>query len=101
MISNGIILMLFIKTNKFLFLEKIIDERLENDLRQELKMKVDTKKIEWLLNNVTQYRINKDTGVNLSILGRLVRGERKIENLTIKTGSVLTEYAEKLQKQED
>ena len=100
MISNGIILMLFIKTNKFLFLEKIIDERLENDMRQELKTKVDTKQIEWLLNNVTQYRINKDTGVNLSILGRLVRGERKIENLTIKTGSVLTEYAEKLQKQE-
>ena len=56
---------------------------------------------EWLLNNVTQYRINKDTGVNLSILGRLVRGECKIENLTIKTGSALTEYAEKLQKQED
>ena len=100
MISNGIMLMLFIKTNKFLFLEKIIDERLENDMRQELKMKVDTKQIEWLLNNVTQYRINKDTRVNLSILGRLVRGERKIENLTIKTGSVLTEYAEKLQKQE-
>ena len=64
-------------------------------------MKVDTDKIEWLLNNVTQYRINKDTGVNLSILGRLVRGERKIENLTIKTGSALTEYAENLQKQEN
>lgn len=64
-------------------------------------MKVDTEKIEWLLSNVTQYRINKDTGVNLSILGRLVRGERKIENLTIKTGSTLTEYAEKLQKQEN
>ena len=64
-------------------------------------MKVDTDKIEWLLNNVTQYRINKDTGVNLSILGRLVRGERKIDNLTIKTGSALTEYAEKLQKQEN
>ena len=63
-------------------------------------MKVDTKKIEWLLNNATQYRINKDTGVTLSILSRLVRGERKIENLTIKTGSALTEYAEKLQKQE-
>lgn len=61
-------------------------------------MKVDTDKIEWLLSNVTQYRINKDTGVNLSILGRLVRGERKIENLTIKTGSLLTEYAEQLQK---
>ena len=61
-------------------------------------MKVDTKQIEWLLNNVTQYRINKDTRVNLSILGRLVRGERKIENLTIKTGSALTEYAEKFQK---
>lgn len=64
-------------------------------------MKVDTKKIEWLLNNATQYRINKDTGVTLSILSRLVRGERKIENLTIKTGSALTEYAEKLQKHEN
>ena len=62
-------------------------------------MKVDTKKIEWLLNNATQYRINKDTGVTLSILSRLVNGERKIENLTIRTGSTLTEYAEKLQKQ--
>ena len=64
-------------------------------------MKVDTEKMEWLLNNVTQYRISKDTGVTLSILSRLVKGERKIENLTIKTGSALTEYAEKLQKQED
>ena len=64
-------------------------------------MKVDTEKIEWLLNNVTQYRISKDTGVTLSILSRLVKGERKIENLTIKTGSALTEYAEKLQEQED
>lgn len=64
-------------------------------------MKVDTDKIEWLLSNVTQYRINKDTGVNLSILGRLVRGERKIENLTIKTGSLLTEYANQLQKQDN
>lgn len=64
-------------------------------------MRVDTEKIEWLLKNATQYRIKKDTGVNLSILGRLVRGERKIENLTIKTGSALTEYAEKLQKQEE
>ena len=63
-------------------------------------MKVDTEKIEWLLNNATQYRINKDTGVALSILSRLVKGERKIENLTIKKGSTLTEYAEKLQKQE-
>lgn len=64
-------------------------------------MKVDTDKIEWLLSNVTQYRINKDTGVNLSILGRLVRGERKIENLTIRTGSTLTEYAVQLQKQDN
>ena len=69
--------------------------------KQVIKVKVDTNKIEWLLNNITQYRIHKDTGVNLSILGRLVRGERKVENLTIKTGSALTEYAEKLQKQEN
>ena len=53
-----------------------------------------------MLNNATQYRINKDTGVTLSVLSRLVIGERKIENLTIKTGCELTEYAEKLQKQE-
>ena len=53
-----------------------------------------------MLNNATQYRINKDTGVTLSVLSRLVSGERKIENLTIKTGCALTEYAEKLQKQE-
>lgn len=53
-----------------------------------------------LLRNIIQYRINKDTGVNLSILGRLVRSERKIENLTIKTGGALTEYVVKLQKQE-
>ena len=64
-------------------------------------MKVDTEKIEWLLNNVTQYRISKDTGGTLSILSRLVNGEGKIEILTLKTGSALTEYAEKLQKQED
>ena len=64
-------------------------------------MKVDTDKIEWLLSNVTQYRINKDTGVNLSILGRLVRGERKIENLTIKTGYLLTKYADQLQKKNE
>lgn len=35
----------------------------------------------------------------VSVLYNL-EGERKIENLTIKTGSTLTEYAEKLQKQE-
>ena len=64
-------------------------------------MEVDTAKIEWLLKNATQYNIAKNTGVTLSILSRLVKGERKIENLTIKTGSALTEYAEKLQKQED
>lgn len=37
---------------------------------------------------------------NECALGRLVRGDRKIENPTIKTGSALTEYAVKLQKQE-
>ena len=63
-------------------------------------MKVDTDKLNGSL-VMSQYRINKDTGVNLSILGRLVRGERKIENLTIKTGCLLTEYADQLQKQDN
>lgn len=63
------------------------------------KLIADSSKIEWLLENETQYRISKDTGVNQSILSRVVNGDRKIENLTLRVASELTAYAEKLQKE--
>ncbi len=61
-------------------------------------MKADKEKIEWLLENETQYRISKETGVAQQTLSNLVIGKRKIENLTLKVASQLTNYAEKLQK---
>ena len=61
-------------------------------------MKVDTKLIEWLLENETQYRIAKETGVAQSNISRVAKGERKIENLTIAVGAKLTEYAKKIKK---
>lgn len=61
-------------------------------------MKADKEKIEWLLQNATQYRINKETGVPKITLSGIVNGKRKIENLTLKVASKLTDYAEKLQK---
>ncbi|MGC4439948.1 XRE family transcriptional regulator [Streptococcus suis] len=61
-------------------------------------MKADKEKIEWLLENETQYRISKETGVAQQTLSNLVIGKRKIENLTLKVSSQLTNYAEKLQK---
>lgn len=61
------------------------------------KMKVDTDKIEWLLKNETQYKISKDTGVAQVTLSGLISGKRKIENLTVKVASKLTEYAEEIQ----
>lgn len=57
-------------------------------------MYVDTELIEWLLENETQYKIAKETGVTQSILSRLSTGERKIENLKVITGAKLTEYAQ-------
>ncbi|MGT2951623.1 DNA-binding protein [Streptococcus cuniculi] len=61
-------------------------------------MKVDTEKIEKLLESETQYRISKETEISQSTISRLQSGERKIENLTIAVGAKLTAYAEKLEK---
>lgn len=62
-------------------------------------MYVDTELIEWLLENETQYKISKETGVSQSILSRLSTGERKIENLKIITGVKLTEYAQEKKRE--
>lgn len=61
-------------------------------------MKVDTDKIQWLLQNASQYQISKATGIAQSTLSGLIKGTRKIENLTVKIASQLTDYAKQLQK---
>lgn len=62
-------------------------------------MKVDTEKIEWLLKNATQYNISKNTGVAQATISNIINGKRALKNLTIEVGSILTEYADQLQKQ--
>ena len=64
-------------------------------------MKVDTDKIEWLLNNATQYNISKNTGVAQATISNIINGKRELKNLTIEVGSKLTEYAEQLQNHEN
>lgn len=59
-------------------------------------MKADSKKIKWLLDNFSQYEISKATGVAQPSLSNIKSGTRKIENLSLKVASKLTEYAEKL-----
>ena len=64
-------------------------------------MKVDTDKIRELFDRETPYRISKDTGLALVVVYRLAKGERKSENASIRVGSILTEYAKDVVKQED
>lgn len=59
-------------------------------------MKADKEKIEWLLENATQYEIWKATGVTQSNLSDMKNGRRKIENLTFRNASKLTDFAEEL-----
>ncbi|GET71023.1 XRE family transcriptional regulator [Streptococcus dysgalactiae] len=59
-------------------------------------MKADKKEIEWLLDNVTQYSIAKETGITQSKLSNLKTGKIKIENLSLKIASDLTNYAKKI-----
>lgn len=62
------------------------------------KMKVDTKKIEWLLEHATQYEISKHCGVSQSTLSSIKTGKRQLKNLTIEIGDKLTTYAIKKQR---
>ncbi|MCP9017294.1 XRE family transcriptional regulator [Streptococcus sp. CF8-6] len=61
-------------------------------------MKVDTKQIEWLLKNASGYQISKMSGVAQPTISALLKGKRKVENLTIETGHKLTELANQMQK---
>lgn len=58
-------------------------------------MKVDTDKIREIFDRETPYRISKDTGLALVVVYRLAKGERKLENASIRIGAILTEYARK------
>lgn len=64
-------------------------------------MKADSKNIEWLLSNATQYQISKETGITQSKLSNLKTGKIKIENLTLKVASDLTTFSKKLQKNQE
>ena len=61
-------------------------------------MKANSQQIIWLLENVTQYHIAKETGISQGSISQLKNGKIKIENLTFKTASALTELAKKMQK---
>ena len=61
-------------------------------------MEANEQQILWLLENATQYRIAKDTGISQGSISCLKSGKIKIDNLAFKTASALTELAKKLQK---
>lgn len=64
-------------------------------------MKADSKKIKWLLDNFSQYEISRATGVAQPSLSNIKSGTRKIENLSLKVASKLTEYAEELEMKKE
>ena len=60
-------------------------------------MEANEQQILWLLENATQYRIAKETGISQGSISCLKNGKIKIGNLAFKTASALTELAKKLQ----
>ena len=63
-------------------------------------MEANKQQIIWLLENATQYHIAKETGIPRGNISYLKKGKIKIDNLTFKTASALTELAKKMQKGE-
>lgn len=61
-------------------------------------MEANSKDIEWLLENATQYMIAKETNVPQSKISRLKNGNIKMKILTFKVASDLTTFSKKLQK---
>lgn len=45
---------------------------------------------------ISSYQINKDTGISYSNINAMSRGERRIENLSLKNAKILYEYAKKV-----
>ncbi|NKO14195.1 hypothetical protein GKR23_02400 [Staphylococcus aureus] len=44
---------------------------------------------------ITSYQINKDTGISYGNINAMRRGERRIENLSLKNAKILYEYAKR------
>lgn len=61
-------------------------------------MEANSKDIEWLLENATQYRIAKETGITQSKISDLKNGKVKIENLSLRIASELTTFSRRLQE---
>lgn len=61
-------------------------------------MKANSKDIEWLLENATQYMISKETNVPQSKISRLKNGKIKMENLTFEVASILTDFSKNFKK---
>lgn len=58
------------------------------------------KEIEDLFNSdITDYRISKDSGVALSMIQNYRNGNRKVENMTLKTAKKLYEYKKETTKE--
>ncbi|EGQ0502573.1 TPA: hypothetical protein SGA28_000098 [Staphylococcus aureus] len=45
---------------------------------------------------ISSYQINKDTGISYGNINAMSRGERRIENLSLKNAKILYEYAKKV-----
>ncbi len=61
-------------------------------------MEANSKDIEWILENATQYRIAKETGITQSKISDLKNGKVKIENLSLRIASKLTTFSRRLQE---
>ena len=44
---------------------------------------------------ISSYQINKDTGISYGNINAMRRGERRIENLSLKNAKILYEYSKK------
>jgi len=59
-------------------------------------MKLIDKVKKLLDSDITSYRISKETGVSVASIGATRRGERKIDNMQLKTAEKLGELWDKL-----
>lgn len=50
-------------------------------------------------NEVSNYRINKDTGISYGAISEMRNGKRKISNLTLETAKKLYNYQKKIENQ--
>lgn len=61
-------------------------------------LRADEKKILWLFENYSGYRIAKESGVAQSVVARLIIGDRELKNVSFETASKLSQCAERLEK---